>query len=523
MKMNSLSRIFKSFENIQSTDCVLGDITEGLASEEGNALVRIWLLDQGDRCRQCPFKSECLQQDCFQLVSSHGSSLSGCDWQNIDGRFSRLPRGVRKIGHIGTGVEVLIPCIGEDDTWIVEPTWAAQEKITSFAGQPLFFEGQVIGVLAVFSRVTLNEEDVNILKIFSTQAAAAIANAQAFEQIKYLKEKLEQENEYLRQEVVQVSQFKGIIGNSLPLNKVLEQIELVAPADSTVLITGESGTGKELIARGIHEKSRRADKPMIKVNCASIPRELFESEFFGHVKGAFTGALRDRLGRFELADGGTLFLDEVGEIPLDLQSKLLRVLQEGQFERIGDEKTIRTNVRIIAATNRDLKTVIKEGGFRQDLYYRLSVFPIELPSLRERLDDVPLLADFFLTQFSERYGIRKPLMKKKHISQLKSYDWPGNIRELQNFIERALIISQHGGLNFDLNSNENVEVKVNIAEDTAEILTEPELRAFERTNIARALEECNWKVGGSGGAAEMLRMKSTTLASRIKAMNIERS
>ncbi|NQZ59373.1 MAG: sigma 54-interacting transcriptional regulator [Lentisphaeraceae bacterium] len=521
MQMLSISRIFKSFKNAQSINCVLDSITSGLAEESGNALVRIWLIDKSDDGQKSSFSNSDERQQYLQLASSHGTSLSGESWQNIKGHFSRLPLGHRKIGHIGQGHEVLLPDLESDNEWIANPQWARDENICSFAGQPLTFKGQVIGVLAVFSRSPLNEEDMGILRAFAAQAAASIANAQAFEEISLLKKKLEEENEYLRQEVVQISQFKDIIGNSLPLQKVLEQIELVAPADSTVLINGESGTGKELIARAIHEKSKRQGKAMIKVNCASIPRELFESEFFGHVKGAFTGALRDRIGRFQLADGGTLFLDEVGEIPIDLQSKLLRVLQEGQFERVGDEKTIKTNVRIITATNRDLKAAISDGSFRQDLYYRLSVFPIEMPALKERLDDIPLLADFFLTQFSQRYGIRKPILKKKHLTQLQSYDWPGNIRELQNFVERALITSQRYGLNFELNSTE-VTIAPTISDANEDILTEPEVRAFERANIIRALEECQWKVGGQRGAAAMLDMKPTTLASRIKAMNIVR-
>ncbi|MCH2205776.1 MAG: sigma 54-interacting transcriptional regulator [Lentisphaerales bacterium] len=509
MDIFSTAQIFKSIEQTQSVDDVLEKITKGLSMESGHALVRIWLLNSGKET-----------EEYLDLVSSHGQSLTGKVWTNTNGQFSRVALGERKIGYVGEGNEVLISDISQDATWIKNPEWARQEKIKSFAGQPLYFKGEIIGVLAVFSRQSMISKDMNFLKAFAVLAGCAIANAQAFEEIEQLKEKLEQENEHLRQEVVQAHKFKEIIGDSPALHKVLEQIELVAPTDSTVLINGDSGTGKELIARAIHEKSKRSDKPMIKVNCASIPRELFESEFFGHVKGAFTGAVRDRIGRFQLAEGGTLFLDEVGEIPLDLQSKLLRVLQEGQFERIGDEKTIRSAVRIIAATNRDLKNIIPEG-FRQDLYYRLSVFPIDMPTLKERSSDIALLADFFLSQFSQRYGIPKPKIKKKHITQLQSYDWPGNIRELQNFIERALIISQGEGLNFEIQTSGKTAM-VNPSDLEADILTDAEVRAFERSNILRALEECNWKVGGANSAAHLLQMKPTTLASRIKAMNISK-
>ena len=235
------------------------------------------------------------------------------------------------------------------------------------------------------------------------------------------------------------------MGQSNALQNVFQQIELVAPTDATVLINGESGTGKELIALSIHQRSRRKKNPLIKVNCASIPKELFESEFFGHVKGAFTGAIKDRTGRFQLADGGTLFLDEIGEIPLEMQSKLLRVLQEGEYERIGDEKTQKVNVRIVAATNRDLKKEVDAKRFREDLYFRLNVFPLEIAPLRNRIDDIPLLADHFLKQSCRHMGLPKLQLKKKHVNLLQNYDWPGNIRELQNVIERGVYIIKREG------------------------------------------------------------------------------
>jgi transcriptional regulator with GAF, ATPase, and Fis domain len=266
-------------------------------------------------------------------------------------------------------------------------------------------------------------------------------DARAFEEIEQLKRRLELENEYLREEISQSQAFGDIVGSSPALQKVLEQIELVATTNANVLILGESGTGKELVARAIHQRSQRRDRPLVKVNCASIPKELFESEFFGHAKGAFTGALRDRIGRFQLADGGTIFLDEVGEIPLDLQNKLLRVLQEREFERVGEETSRRVDVRIIAATNRDLEAESRAGRFREDLYYRLGIFPIQVPPLRDRAADIGLLAAHFVRHFCEQLNLPSRKLTRGDVERLERFDWPGNVRELQNVIERALIRS----------------------------------------------------------------------------------
>ena len=313
----------------------------------------------------------------------------GQDWSRLDGAFCCFRSGERKIGHIGaTGESLLLDDMMKEDRWLARPEWAEREQIVSFAGHPLIFRKEVLGVLAVFTRSQLDEHDFKWLRIFADHAAVAIANARAFEQISELKQKLELENDYLREEVKAACEHCGIIGKSPALQKVLRQIELVAASDTSVLIEGETGTGKELVARAIHERSSRRDRPMVRVNCGSIPQELFESEFFGHVRGAFTGAIKDRVGRFQLADGGTLFLDEVGEIPLALQSKLLRVLQEGEFERVGEDRTRRADVRVVAATNRNLRGEIDGGRFRQDLYYRLSVCRWRLPPLRERKEDI---------------------------------------------------------------------------------------------------------------------------------------
>jgi PAS domain S-box-containing protein len=335
---------------------------------------------------------------------------------------------------------------------------------------------------------------------------------------------LELENEFLQDDIR--ANFGHIIGQSGALQKVLAQISTVAPTEANVLILGESGTGKELVARAIHDLSSRRDRPLVRVNCASIPKELFESEFFGHVRGAFTGAVKDRAGRFELADGGTLFLDEIGEIPLDLQSKLLRVLQEGQFERVGDERTRTVKVRLITATNRDLLAEAKSGRFRLDLYYRLSVFPIEVPPLRERLEDMGELAEYFVKQSARRLGIARPRLTKQHVQGLQAYDWPGNVRELQNVVERAVILARGGKLEFNLPrsaaSENSTPPQPVIALDSGEEFSFDELVVREREIVLRALQRTEWKIYGADGAAALLRVKPTTLVSKIKRLNIRK-
>jgi transcriptional regulator with GAF, ATPase, and Fis domain len=305
---------------------------------------------------------------------------------------------------------------------------------------------------------------------------------------------------------------------------VLEQIDLVAGTNANVLILGESGTGKELVARAIHQRSQRRDRPLVKVNCASIPKELFESEFFGHAKGAFTGALRDRIGRFQLADGGTIFLDEIGEIPMDLQSKLLRVLQEREFERVGEDRSRRVDVRIIAATNRNLEAESRAGRFREDLYYRLGVFPVQVPPLRDRRADIGPLAAHFVRHFCEQLKLPSRKLTRGDVGTLERYDWPGNIRELQNVIERALIRSRGTRLEFELG-----EVRQRLpqkppasraGDDATPVFTLPEIKEMERANIERALKQCDGQVYGKDGAAALLGMKPTTLWSRLRSLGI---
>jgi DNA-binding NtrC family response regulator len=321
--------------------------------------------------------------------------------------------------------------------------------------------------------------------------------------------------------------FRELVGESAALRRVLQQVETVAPSDSTVLILGETGTGKELIASAVHQRSRRRDKPLIRVNCTSIPRELFESEFFGHTKGAFTGAIKDRIGRFEAAAGGTLFLDEVGEIPLELQSKLLRVLQEKSYERLGEERTRRADVRIVAATNRNLKKEVAAGRFREDLYYRLNVFPLRVAALRERKEDIPLLATHFVGLLVKELGCPEPRLTRAGLETLHCYDWPGNIRELRNVIERAVIFARGGALEFDVaGTAPSVDLTPCGSRDVdraePEYQTEAEMRRRERENMFAVLTKASWKIKGVDGAAELLGVKPTTLSSRMEKMGLKR-
>ncbi|MEP3275512.1 MAG: sigma 54-interacting transcriptional regulator [Stappiaceae bacterium] len=379
-----------------------------------------------------------------------------------------------------------------------------------YTSTPILDSGVVVGAVIVFRDITERKRDEEKLN------AALEENAR-------LRERLELENAYLQEEILSHSNHREILGTSNVVHQVLKQIDLVAPTEANVLITGESGTGKELVARAIHQASGRSDRPLIRVNCAAIPRELFESEFFGHIKGAFTGAIRDRVGRFELADGGTLFLDEVGEIPIDLQSKLLRVLQDQRFERVGEERTRSVDVRVIAATNRDLKTEVKKGNFREDLYFRLNVFPIDCRPLRERLDDIPILAQHFLEMCCTRMNVKRALLTNANIADLKSYDWPGNARELQNVVEHAAILARHGRLSFNLPKplpDAKCGSDMTVEKSSEAVLTANQLVQLEEANLRRALAMTRGRVSGEDGAAALLEMKPTTLYSRLKKLDL---
>jgi PAS domain S-box-containing protein len=381
-----------------------------------------------------------------------------------------------------------------------------------YTSTPIIEDGKINGAVVVF-------RDISERREIERQ------REEAWQEIVRLKERLEQERDYLRDEINVKANFGEIIGDSQALKRTLSQIEAVAATSASVLVNGESGVGKEMVARAIHLHSPRADKPLVKVNCASIPAELFESEFFGHVKGAFTGAHKDRAGRMELANGGTLFLDEIGEIPLEQQGKLLRALQENEFERVGDEKTLRVDVRVVAATNRELRAAVEAGTFRQDLFYRLSVFPIEVPPLRQRLDDIAPLALHFLDLSCTELGRERLPLEQFHVECLKRHDWPGNIRELKNVIERAVILSRDGQFRLDLAMPEDenglpLASAVTGTPETEGWLTEAELRKREKNNMITVLEKTGWRISGAGGAAELLGLKPSTLAYRMKIFGV---
>jgi len=408
---------------------------------------------------------------------------------------------------------------------------ALADGVRSFAIVPLVARARCIGTLAVAStRVdAYSDADVAFLQEAAGQVAVAIENMTAYEEIAGLKARLERENAYLQEEIHHEHDFAQMVGTSEALLAVVRRVEKVAATDSTVLITGETGTGKELIARAIHHASGRRMRPLVKVNCSAISAGLVESEFFGHVKGAFTGALERRIGRFQLADGGTIFLDEVGELPLETQVKLLRVLQEQEFEPVGSSQTMSVDVRVIAATNRDLQAAVDAGRFRADLFYRLNVFPLAAPPLRERRGDLPQLAMFFLAQYSKRFGKRVATISPETMARLAAYDWPGNIRELQNVIERAVILAPGSVLEVD----DDVLRPVSRGTERTASATSPAgarpdaglaetLEELERTQIVAALQRSGGVIEGARGAAELLKMHPNTLRSRMEKLGIRR-
>jgi formate hydrogenlyase transcriptional activator len=390
---------------------------------------------------------------------------------------------------------------------------AMREGLSAGCFLPLISRGRSLGVLALsrFAAIPFTEDEIAFLTQVAQQVAIAVENALAYKEIAELKEKLAQEKLYLEDEIRGEMDFEGIVGQSSGLRNVLQMVETVAGSDSTVLLLGETGTGKELIARAIHERSRRKDRTFVKLNCAAIPTGLLESELFGHEKGAFTGAISQKIGRLELADRGSLFLDEVGDIPPEIQPKLLRALQEREFERLGSTYTKRVDVRLVAATNRDLEKMVEDRQFRQDLYYRLNVFPIRIPPLRQRPEDIPLLVHYFTQKYARRMEKQIDSIPAAALKKLAGWHWPGNIRELENFVERAVILTRGNTLQFPLDELKNGAVRSSA----------PATRSSsQRDDIVRILKESNGQVGGPNGAAARLGLKRTTLISRMKKLGI---
>lgn len=398
-----------------------------------------------------------------------------------------------------------------------------QNNIKSCYTFPLTIGGRKLGGMTFGYRDKFgyDAETLEFLQEVVWQVALAVDNTLQFEEIEQLKNKLAHEKLYLEEEIKASNNFAEIIGTSATLKKVLRQVETVAPTDAVVLVQGETGTGKELIARAVHNLSNRRERTLVKLNCAAIPTGLLESELFGHERGAFTGAMNQRIGRFELAHKGTLFLDEVGDIPLELQPKLLRVLQEGEFERLGSSRTIKVEVRLVAATNRDLQEMVAEGTFRADLYYRLNVFPVLIPPLRERCDDIPLLVSYFVQKYSQQMNKKIRTIPNEAMDALTNHNWEGNIRELQNFIERAVILSPDSELQISLNELKRGKSMVGGFAAPAEPFKLVSMEENERSYIKEVLHQTNGIIGGKGGAAEILDLPVSTLRSRMKKLGLK--
>jgi formate hydrogenlyase transcriptional activator len=503
---SSLDRIALEMTSTLDLDVVLQSITRGLVDDFGVALARVWLTEPGDTM--------------LHLRASSGLST------RVDGSYALVPIGARKIGRIAESREVLATNDVANDERIADRAWARANGLVSFAGWPLTFGGSLEGVLATFARRPLTDTERARMALFAHQAAIAIKNARLFAQVTALQERLRAENAYLRREVAGGDdEAAAILARCEGLRGTLAEVRQVAPTTTTVLVQGETGTGKELVARALHELGPRRSGPFVRVNCAALTPSLVESELFGHEKGAFTGAHQRRLGRFELADGGTLLLDEIGELPLELQPKLLRVLQEQEFERLGGTRPVRVNVRVVSSTNRDLKRAVAEGRFREDLFFRLAVFTIHVPALRERPRDCATLAEAFVREQGRRLG--KPLtgIAPRAMERLLSHAWPGNVRELANVIERAAIVSTGPTLGEDdlppLAAGHPAGAPT--SHDAGEAAgADVTLESMERAHILRVLERTAWVIEGKRGAAAVLGVAPSTLRSRMAQLGVRR-
>jgi formate hydrogenlyase transcriptional activator len=499
---DALSRITLEMTSRLRMDEVLAAITRGLVEDLDMALARIWLLMPDRLCPACVAGGRMDETAALHLVASAGLHT------RTDGTYHRVPMGALKIGEMAATREAFCTNDLLPDPRIPNKDWVREHGLRSFAGYPLLFQDELLGVLGTFSNRETEPNELEWLGIFAHQAAIAIQNARLFSALERANLLLRAENEYLQAETVTEGGLDGIIGRSPQIRRVQKQIRQVAPTDSAVLIMGETGTGRETVARTIHELSPRRDRAFVKVDCEAIT----ESELFGHERGAFAGAAHRRISRFELADGGTLFLDEIGELPLDLQVKLLRVFQEQEFERVGGSRPIQVDIRIIAATHRDLAAMIEEGTFRADLFYQLSVFPIVVPPLRERPGDIPALVGHFLAAYAKQFRKRFVALAPESMERLLRYSWPGNIRELQNVIERACIVAQAPV----------VEVHDPLREADALPRPAATLEEIEREHILRVLSDTEGRIEGPRGAAIILGLHPNTLRSRMRRLGIQR-
>jgi transcriptional regulator with GAF, ATPase, and Fis domain len=500
---SALDRVALEMTSTLDLDAVLASITGGLVEDFGVALARAWLVEAGSPT--------------LHLRASAGLST------RLDGAFARVPIGSSKIGLVAQTRQAMWTNDVAHDDRIADLAWARENALVSFAGWPLVFRGALQGVLAIFSRRALTGEERSRMALLSHQAAIAIKNARLFSEVQALEERLQAENAYLRREAAGGDDDAfALLARCAGLASVLDQVQKVAPTSTSVLLHGETGTGKEVLARAIHELSPRRGGPLVRVNCAALSPTLVESELFGHERGAFTGAQQRRLGRFELADHGTLLLDEVGEVPLEMQAKLLRVLQEQEFERVGGARPVRVDVRIVSATNRDLSRAVAEGRFRADLFYRLAVFPIEVPALRARGGDCATLADSFVRTQAHRLGKKLTGIDPAALERLLAHDWPGNVRELANVIERAAIVAAGPTV---LESDLPPLTRTS-GQDAAEVPAwhpgDLRLESVERAHILRVLDQTGWTVEGKKGAATILGLAPSTLRSRMALLAIRR-
>jgi formate hydrogenlyase transcriptional activator len=508
-------QVLLDINNVLVTSRELGELFRGIVS----ALTRVIHHD---------YTSLALLDSATQLLTIHALDFNGSDLLLASGKEITVPLDQSPAGRcILTGKPAIFRG-GELDQFPAELVRILREKgLASACCVPLVAKGRAFGSLNLASRRVdaFSENDADLLHRVAAQVAIAVENALAFKEIDSLKDKLAVEKLYLEEEIRNEFNFEEIVGDSPAIKAALAQVELAAPANTTVLVLGETGTGKELIARAIHNLSARRERTFVKVNCAAIPSGLLESELFGHERGAFTGAITQKVGRFELADQGTVFLDEVGDIPLELQPKLLRVLQEQEFERLGATRTVHVDVRVVAATNADLGRLVAERSFRSDLYYRLNVFPIHIPALRDRREDIPLLVRYFVQKFSRRMNKTVLFVPAEAMDALVSYAWPGNIRELENLIERAVLLSPGKELRVPLSELRNPQAP-HLAEQVAPAALSgvpvATLEEAERQHILRALRQTEWRIAGPRGAASMLGMKRTTLQARMRKLGIRR-
>jgi transcriptional regulator with GAF, ATPase, and Fis domain len=512
LQSGSLDHIVIQMTSILNLRELLTLITQGLVQDLDASLAHIWLLGQGDICPECSQKHICHEQkNCLHLreKSSYHPPFTE--------EYQRIPLADPIIGRIAQDREPLLTNDLSAHAHFSEQEWIKEGKLRACAFYPLIFRNELLGVMGMFSRRCLTQNQFDLLAVFAGHAAIAIKNAMLFSEVDQLKNRLAEENNDIGRELGAEQNFGAIIGDSEIIAALLRKVEQVAPTEATVLLLGETGTGKELLAQAIHSLSRRNLRPLIKVNCAALSPTLIESQLFGHEKGAFTGAQSRILGRFELADGGTIFLDEIGDLPIELQTKLLRVLEEGTFERLGGQKSIQVDVRVIAATNQNLAQAIAAGKFREDLYFRLNIFPLVAPPLRSRQKDIPQLIEHFLTIYSPKAGKTFSTICPQTIATLQAYSWPGNVRELENIIERAAILSPSGVFTVDMDSTGRPPLEKNTLSQESKSFNE-----MQRSYILKVLQSTGWTIEGPHGAAKQLDLNPSTLRSRMQRLGLHR-